>query len=114
MLDLVRDVLDKQLLDSHGRPFGKVDGVVIEINADAPPRVVGLEVGAGTRLARLPGWLTRPFARWTAYARSTRIPRSAVLAVARDIRVSIDARRTPVWRVEAWLARLLARIPGGR
>jgi hypothetical protein len=113
VLDLVRDVLDKQVLDSQGRPFSKVDGVVLEVSADGPPRVVGLEVGAATRLARLPRWLTRPLARFTAHATSTRIPRSAVLAVARDIRVSVDAPRTPAWRVEAWLARLLARIPGG-
>lgn len=113
MLDLVRDVLDKQLLDSHARRFGKVDGVVIDVSADGPPRVVALEAGAATRMARLPRWLTRPFARWLARATSTRIPRSAVLAVAREIRVSVDARRTPAWRVEAWLARLVARIPGG-
>jgi hypothetical protein len=113
VLDLVRDVLDKQLLDAHGRPFGKVDGIVLEVTADAPPRVAALETGAATRLARLPRWLTRPFARWTARATTARIPRAAVLAVAREVRVGVDATRTPAWRVEAWLARVLARIPGG-
>jgi len=113
VLDLVRDVLDKQLLDAHGRRFGKVDGVVLEIGGDGPPRAIALEVGAATRLARLPRWLTRPVARWSARATTTRIPRSAVLAVGREIRVSVDATRTPAWRVEAWLARLLAHIPGG-
>jgi hypothetical protein len=113
VLSLVRDVLDSQLLDAHGRPFGKVDGVVLDVPAEGPPRVVALETGAATRLARLPRWLTRPFARWTARATTTRIPRSDVLAVARDVRVSVDATRTPAWRVEARLARLLSRIPGG-
>jgi hypothetical protein len=37
-----------------------------------------------------------------------------VLAVATDIRVDIDATRTPAWGVERWLARLFARVPGGR
>jgi sporulation protein YlmC with PRC-barrel domain len=114
VLDLVRDVLDKQILDVKGRPFGKVDGVVIEVRPDAAPRVIALEVGAATRLARLPRRLTRSLGGFTARATATRIPREAVLAVAREIRVSVDATRTPAWRVEAWLARVLARIPGGR
>jgi hypothetical protein len=114
VLSLVRDVLDSQLLDAHGRPFGKVDGVVLEFRADGPPRVVALETGAANRLARLPRWLTRPFARWVACATTTRIPRSNVVAVARDVRVSVDATRTPSWRDEAWLARVLSRIPGRR
>jgi hypothetical protein len=114
MLDLVRDVLDKQLLDRKGRPFGKVDGIVLELRGDGPPRVVAFEVGAATRLARLPTWLsrwTRPLAR---HARVTRIPKEAVMAVAKDVRVDIDATRTPAWRVERWLVRLFARLPGGR
>ena len=113
MLDLVRDVLDKQLLDASGRPFGKVDGIVLDVRADGAPRVIALEAGTATRLARLPGWLMRPLRRWRTRATTTRIPREAVLAVARDVRVGIDATRTPAWRVEAWLGRVFARIPGG-
>ena len=115
MLHLVRDVLDKQLLDRQSRPFGKVDGIVLELRADEPPRVVRFEVGAATRLARLPRWLarwTRPLLR---YAHATGIPKAAVLAVGKDIRVDIDASRTPAWRVERWLVeRVFARLPGGR
>ena len=115
MLDLVRDVLDKQLLDRESRPFGKVDGIVLELRGEQPPRVAALEVGAATRLARLPGWLARwirPFAR---RARATRIPKDAVMAVAKDVRVDIDATATPAWTVERWLVeRVVARRPGGR
>ena len=114
MLALARDVLDKQLLDVEGRPFGKVDGVVLELRVDTPPRVIALEVGAATRLARLPRWMTRPLGLLATRATATRIPRSAVLSAARDIRVAIDATETPAWRVERWLASLIARIPGGR
>lgn len=113
MLDLARDVLDKQLLDVEGRPFGKVDGVVLDVRGDVPPRVIALEVGGASRLARLPRWLGRALGRWSGPATATRIPREAVLAVSRDIRVSIDATRTPAWRIEAWLVRLIARLPGG-
>jgi hypothetical protein len=114
MLDLVRDVLDKQLLDREARPFGKVDGIVLEVRADGPPRVIALEVGARTRLERLPSWLARLTRRFTRNAKVTRIPKEAVLAVANDIRVDIDATRTPAWRLERALARIFARLPGGR
>lgn len=113
MLHLARDLLDSQLVDVNGRPFGKADGVVLEVPAHGPPRVVALETGAATRLARLPRWLTRPFGRWTARADTTRILLADVLAVGREVRVRADATRTPAWRVEARLARWLSRIPGG-
>ena len=114
VLDLVRDVLDKQLLDREARPFGKVDGIVLEAGADAPPRVVALEVGVSTRLARLPAWLSRWTGRFTRHTEVTRIPKEAVMAVANDIRVDIDATRTPSWRLERRLARMFAKLPGGR
>jgi|SRR5919109_1942492 hypothetical protein len=115
MLDLVRDVLDKQLVDREGRPFGKVDGIVLEVRGDAPPRVVALEVGAATRLGRLPLWVSRWLRPLAKRARATRIPKEAVIAVAKDVRVDVDAARTPAWSFERWLAeRVLARLPGGR
>jgi hypothetical protein len=115
MLDLVRDVLDKQLLDRESRPFGKVDGIVLELRGDQPPRVAALEVGAATRLARLPTWLSRWVRPLAKRARATRIPKQAVMAVAKDVRVDIDATRTPAWSVERWLVeRVLVRLPGGR
>jgi hypothetical protein len=114
MLDLVRDVLDKQLLDRKSRPFGKVDGIVLELRGDSAPRVLALEVGAATRVARLPTWLSRWARRLARPAGVTRIPKEAVMAVANDIRIDIDATETPAWRVERWLVRLFARVPGGR
>lgn len=114
MLDLVRDVLDKQLLDREGRPFGKVDGVILDVRADGRPRVMALEVGAATRLARLPRWMTR-WLRWAGDpSGTTRIPKAAVVAVAKDIRVDVDAVRTSAWNLERRLAAIVARLPGGR
>jgi len=113
VLHLVRDVLDKQLVDREGRPFGKVDGIVLEVRDGAAPRVIALEVGAATRLGRLPRGLTRWLGRWSAHATSTRLPQASVVAVGREIYVAVDATQTAAWRVEAWLARLITRLPGG-
>ena len=38
-MDLVRDLLDRQLTDRSGRNLGRVDGVVLELRANRPPRV---------------------------------------------------------------------------
>jgi sporulation protein YlmC with PRC-barrel domain len=37
-MDLVRDLLDKKVVDRNGREMGRVDGIVISIRAGAAPR----------------------------------------------------------------------------
>lgn len=59
-MDLVRDLLDKQVMDRNGREMGRVDGVVLELRDGAPPRVARIEIG-GSVLA----WRIHPLlARW--------------------------------------------------
>src|SRR5437763_49343 len=52
-MHLIHDVLDKQILDRHGRKLGRVDGLVIEIDDGGPPRIVGLETGVVALACRL-------------------------------------------------------------
>ena len=67
MADAVRDVLDKQLRGRHRQRLGRVDGLVVELRDDEPPRLAYLELGAVTlarRLhPRLAGWVAR-LQRW--------------------------------------------------
>src|SRR5438552_3553881 len=44
-LDLVRDVLDKQVVDADETRMGRVDGVVLQLRDGEPPRVQALEMG---------------------------------------------------------------------
>src|SRR4051812_28508278 len=44
-MELVRDVLDKQIVDRNGRRAGRVDGIALELRSDLPPRVVAVLVG---------------------------------------------------------------------
>jgi hypothetical protein len=119
MVRLGRDVLDSQLVDRHGRPCGKADGVVLLLG-DGPPRVVAIEVGALTLAARLSPRLASWLARWSrrlgpAAPHAYRIPWSRVRRLDRkELRVDIDATATPLWALERWLAeRVVARRPGG-
>jgi hypothetical protein len=115
---LVHDVLDAQVLDARRRPAGKVDGIVLELRADRPPRVTGIEIGGLTLARRLHPRLGALAARWGARMgpcalHAVRIPWSAVRRIERRrIRLGIEATRTPLWALESWLARLYARIPG--
>jgi hypothetical protein len=115
---LVHDVLDTQVLDARERPAGRVDGIVLELRAGHPPRVTAIEIGGLTLARRLHPRLGAVAARWgrrmgplTLHA--LRIPWPAIRRIERrQIRLGIDVTRTPLWALEAWLARLYARIPG--
>ena len=95
-MDLVRDVLDEQLIDARGRNAGKVDGIVLELRPDRPPRVVAIEIGGGTAAERMPRLLRGPMMALSRLLlprgrRARRIPWSRLHFGARDIR--IDAGR---------------------
>jgi sporulation protein YlmC with PRC-barrel domain len=44
-VNLVRDVLDKLVIDRNGREMGRVDGVVLDAQHGRPLRVAAIEIG---------------------------------------------------------------------
>ena len=42
MVDVIRDILDKQLVDREQQKMGKADGIIIELRAGKPPRLASL------------------------------------------------------------------------
>jgi sporulation protein YlmC with PRC-barrel domain len=58
-MDLIRDVLDKQIVDRTGDRLGKVDGLVLTLTDGGRPRVTAIEVGP-TILARRSRRVSRP------------------------------------------------------
>ena len=119
-MHLVRDLLDKQLVDRDGRRMGKVDGVVIHPRRGKAPRVTAIETGAAVLGARIhPGLgrrVERLLAGLTPRAREpVRVPLEKILQRGLEIHVDVDARRTSALAVERWLAeKVVGRIPGGR
>jgi hypothetical protein len=115
---LVHDLLDTHVLDVRERPAGKVDGIVLDLRDGRPPRVTAIEIGGLTLARRLHPRLGALAARWTRRGgpfglHAVRIPWSAIRRIERrQIRLRIDATRTPLWSLERWLAKLYARIPG--
>jgi len=118
---LVRDVLDKQMVDRQQNRMGKVDGIVLSLSDGEPPKVVFIEIGSLTlarRLGRRPyQWLLRlrQLAGAEDAARVFRVPWVKVKDVGLDIEVDIDWHETPLKQCQDWLKRHVVKwIPGGQ
>jgi sporulation protein YlmC with PRC-barrel domain len=117
-MDLVRDVLDKQLVDKQQRRLGKVDGLVLALAPGEPPKVAAIEVGPlvlARRLSpRIERWTVALVARLGAPRDDRcRIPWSKVRDVGLDVEVDVAIEETPLYSWQRWLKRvLIGRIPG--
>ena len=121
-IHLVRDVLDKQLIDTKHAPMGKVDGLVLELRGDdagqQQPVVAAIENGWPVLARRIHPRLGR----WVASigwrfglrrGRIFRMPISRVRSVSRDVETTLVAEGTPILEWERVLRRrVVSKIPG--
>jgi sporulation protein YlmC with PRC-barrel domain len=117
-MDLVRDLLDKRLLDRRGESLGRVDGLVLEVREGRRPVVATIEIGLPTLARRLHRALV-PFAEALARAAGVgdgspvRIPCSKISEVGTDVTLDVDARDTGARAWEDWVRHnVIRRIPG--
>ena len=118
-MDLVRDLLDKRVVDRNGRDLGRVDGIVLEMRDDAAPRVAGIEIGPGVlahrvdpRLGRLAAAVRYLF--MGAMAGPLRINVGDLIDVADPIKADVAFGETSVAAIEQTLRRWIRLIPGAR
>jgi hypothetical protein len=52
-VDVVRDVLDTLVVDRNGREMGRVDAIVLDIEAGHPPRLAAILIGPVALASRL-------------------------------------------------------------
>ena len=80
-IDIIRDILDKQLVDREDTEMGRVDGIVLSID-DGAPRIDHFELGfvvLARRLhPRLERWLQALRSRWTVRRTEPRNRRSSL------------------------------------
>lgn len=116
---LVAEVLDQEICDSRGKPAGRVDGLVIELRDDAPPRVAYVEVSPITFISRVSGrvasWYARHDRRFgEGRGIPFRIPWNRLTPSGTSLRMDLDSEATPILAVEQWLRRhIVDKIPGG-
>lgn len=122
-MNVIRDVLDHQLVDRNNYKMGRVDGIVMEWRHGQPPRLAYIETGMPTiarRLhPRLERWVIALLRNWGAkHGESFRIPWSQVRDLkigGVDVEVDLKAEETPVLAYEQWLSEhVIGRIPGGQ
>ena len=118
-LDAGLQLLDRQILDRHGHPIGKVDDIELtEPSEDDPPMVTALLIGPqafGPRIGgRLGRWIVGIARRLSPAQGPTKISLNDVTEIGVTVRVGLAAEDlTDVLRLERWLrTNLVSRIPG--
>lgn len=110
-LDLVRMLLDHQLLDANQVECGKVDDVELEIQ-DGRLRATAIFTGPGAAFAHLPGWLA-----WIATKlfgnRSTRLPWAELAIVDARLKLRSTAGALGLDRADREAAGWVSKLPGG-
>jgi sporulation protein YlmC with PRC-barrel domain len=114
---MVRDVLDKAVVDRHGHELGRVDGVMIDVRPGAPPRVSALEIGPSILAARIHPLLGRVVAALEYIldidkGRPVRIELYEVIDVGDVITVDRVAAESAATVLERRLRRWVGSIPG--
>ena len=118
-MDLVRDLLDKAVVDRSGRKMGRVDGIVLEHRSDGPPRVTALLIGPSVLGHRL----HPAIGRWVEAlehafnvdeGRPVHIPYSKVLKTQRDVKVDVAVGETAAATIEHALREWVGRLPGSK
>lgn len=113
-MDLVHDVLDKQLVDRNGVRMGRADGLIAELREGELPRLVAIETGRAVMARRFGPRMLRLVSALFGAA-CYRIPWNEVRNIGVDIELGIDSDDTPVHDWQRRLrARVIDRMPGAR
>jgi hypothetical protein len=118
---LINGILDDQVYDVNGRNAGKVDGIIVVVRRDKPPRVQAIESGFAVLAARI----GRPLERLVvAIGRGLgvrkhpryRIDWSHVTRIEPlGIHLDLDCTRIEIYAWERWLREhVIRRIPFAR
>jgi sporulation protein YlmC with PRC-barrel domain len=118
-MELIRDLLDKQVVDRQQTKIGKVDGIVMEIRAGKPPRITSIEIGATTLARRLGPRIGHVISRLAerlggeGARMPCRISWDKVRDVGVDIEFDVDVRDTTIFDWQNWLRdKIICHMPG--
>jgi len=114
-LHLVRDVIDKLLVDRMHEPLGRADGIVLVLNDDGQPRVSRIQVGSTVlayRLSRILGRIARKLgARFGLRGgQPVRVSFSKVCSTGIEIVIDTSGDRFPSLAWERWIRRHITRF----
>jgi len=110
-IELLRDVLDHDVVDVDGVRCGIVDDIDFDEGADGTPVVAALLVGPGAWQARLPALLGVVSA-WLFGDGRTRVPWSEVAELTQSVKLRRRASELGLGSLDRKAAAWLKRIPG--
>ena len=118
-VEIVRDLLDSQVIDREKMKMGRIDGIVLSFDDDGRPRIDHLELGFAAMARRIhprvESWL-RVVRRWSVRRSAVyHVPWEKVIDLSHQtVQIDVKAEETPAFDWERWLAKhLVNRIPGG-
>ena len=117
-MEVVRDILDKQLIDRDGCELGRVDGILLECGG-GPPRLEAILIGAsvlGHRIHPAIGTCIAAVERLLGLGdrRPMRVDFTHLKPVGHDIAVSLPSAKVAAEAVEHGLRVWLMKIPGAQ
>jgi sporulation protein YlmC with PRC-barrel domain len=110
-IELLRDVLDHDIVDACGVRCGIVDDIELDHAPGKAPALATLVVGPGAWAPRLPALLAIA-ARWLFGRSTTRIAWGDVAELGQSVKLKRRASEVGLGRIERRAARWLRRIPG--
>ncbi len=118
-MDVVRDVLDKSVVDRNGREMGRVDGILLDGPPDQPIRLAAILIGPaalGDRLHPALGRFVRRVEKWFGVDqnRPTQIDFADIDDIGTKIRVRLTIGETAVDAVERRVRSWIRGLPGAR
>ena len=108
-LDLLREVLDHEVVDVEGTSCGMVDDIEFAAG-DAGPTVAALLIGPGAWTPRLPALLALGCARLFGRG-AVRVPWAEVIEIAEIVKLRSKADELGLGRLDRKAGRWLARLP---
>ena len=116
-LDLIHDVLDKEVVDRHGREMGRADSIVLLLRPGRQPEVTAIEMGPAVLAYRVrPIWGRLMSAVEHALGidegRPLRSPLGDVLGISAHVKVDRSYGETVAATVEQRLRKWIGSLPG--
>ena len=116
-IDLIRDMLDKTVVDRHGREMGRADSIVIALRPNRSPQVTAIEIGPAVLAYRVSPFLGRlvsalEHALGIDQGRPLRIRFGDILGIHSHIKVDRAFGETAAATVERRLRAWVGALPG--